>query len=127
MTEEMGGQARRWSFGPASALVPWLPPPPPPLKGDKVPEVPQEGNPWFASDSSSVISLSAPPSTASVGAAALAAQTSTDLVAAIADGQVREGQRGYTSIQPPRKMEFPKFCKNFNGLHMVGIFGCNQE
>ena len=110
MMEEMGDKQGGGVSDPTSALVP--PPPPLPLEADKVPEVPQEGDPWFASV--------APPSVVSV-------QSSTDIVAVVAAGQVREGQRGYASIQQLRKMEFPNFCKNFNGLHMVGVLGVTEN
>ena len=67
-----------------------------------------------------MVCISGTPSVVSV-------QSSTDIVAALVDGQVREGQRGYASIQQLKKMEFPNFCKNFNGLHMVGVLGVTKN
>ena len=58
----------------------------------------------------------APPSVASV-------QSSTDVVTALVDGQVRDRQQTCASRKELKKMDYPTFCKSVNGMHLIDMLG----
>ena len=110
MTEEIGNVQGSGVLD--SASEPFPPLPPPRMQIGDVTDISQNIDPWYP--------FVAPPSVASM-------QSSTDIVTALVDGQVRERQQVCASRKELKGMNYPTFCKTINGMHLIDIFGLHIQ